>query len=179
MIVMNNLLDVDTFVTKSLNQPSTYFYYQLESLIDLPIQEVKTYLKEEDPFEQENALFQEASSLMKKLENNKIGLFEKLFGFESEQKKAHKQLLILQDDLQTTMTQLKQAHQKINESSNNIKNILNFLYRLKNKVNKREHSNEIDAKIVLLEGYELSLHLKLTNLLEKRKLYNLLLLKLL
>lgn len=154
---MDNVLDIDTFVERALTHPSSYFFYLLESLIEQPVQKIREELKKSTD-----------------VEKSELEAFLKL-NWDSTQER-----LVWRDNVQTSLNRLTQEMKRIEKELKNMNNILNFLTRLRIKFlsRKEQFSKEIDAKITLLGGYELSLQLQLTNLIEQKKLYNLLLLKL-
>lgn len=173
-------MDIDTFVEKSLKSPPSYFRYLLESIVDSFVQKVRDHLKQVDILEEENSAIEETAKVLADLRKPDTTLWADLLGIELPGSNRYKQLSIIQDKLQTILNRLNIEINTLEKDIEKINQVLDYLVNLKVKfeTHKKHYSNEIDDKIVLLEGYELSLKLRYTALLERKKIYNLLLLKL-
>ena len=171
------MISVQEFITKIKQHPKNYFSYMLESLIDEQISYLYADLDSETLWGKNPTLLTEIEANLKKI-NIKNSWFTKIFTMFSPIKKEDeiykKKLRILLDDLKVEIYNLKQKIQDNKDALHSISLTLNYLQKLKNELSpNRFFIKEIDDKIILLEGYNLTLSFKEVNLLELQKVYQL------
>ena len=169
------MLSIPIFIKKAQEHPNSYFLYMLETLIDEQVIYLSNDLESKKLWDKNPTLLKELELTLKKIQQKESWLQKllKLFIPLNYIKKTHKKkLTVLLDQLNVNIYHLEQDIQKNKEIIKNITNTLNYLEQLKVGLSHNKFFiNEIDDKIIILKGYNLTLSLKEVNLLELKKVY--------
>lgn len=171
------MLNIERLIQKSVDNPK-YLSYWLESFINEKISDVRSSLQEPMIWENNLYIIEDIKSLLKnynKKQNIIKSLFYSIFAIE-ETNNIEKQLKILFDKLNTDRYKIETKYKTIKEEKKKISNMLNTLKILRIEFTKYQNNdfylNEIDDKMILIKNYYTALLLKEKNLLEIKRLYN-------
>ena len=169
------MLSVDEFINKVEKHPLSFFRYSLESIIDEYISTVRDSLNHKFLWELDSTLMSDIQTIVKNMHKRRNPLWTLLSFFlplDDKEEQNKKKLHVLLDNMNTDKYRLTMELEKNKEALESVSKSLEYLKLLKNKLDDNKFLiKEIDDKIVLIEGYELSLSLRKINFLELKKIY--------
>ncbi|CAA6825754.1 MAG: Unknown protein [uncultured Sulfurovum sp.] len=179
------MLTVEQFIEKIHKNPQSYFFYTLESIIDSKIVYIKNNLDDKTLININSTLFleiQETLEVLNKMPTWWHKLLSIFIPLDKHQAHQQKKLNILVDTLNKEIYKINTSIDKNNKALDTINEILSYLINLKEKLATTPNLEqltinnflikEIDDKIILLEGYNVTLSFKKINLLEVKKIYH-------
>jgi hypothetical protein len=171
------MLSIEKFIEKVHINPKSYFLYTLENMIDEQISYVYNKLENKDLWETNPTLFTELKETLHKI-NKKSNWFTNFFSMfipmEDHKFAQKKQLLALLDTINMDINSIQISIHENHKAIESISKMLNYLKKLKDNFILDDNEffiKEIDDKIILLKGYNLTLSFKEVNLLELKKVY--------
>jgi hypothetical protein len=178
------MLSINEFIDKVEEHPLSFFRYSLESIIDEHISMVRDSLSHRFLWELNTTLIIDIQKTVKNIHKKRNVLLKLLSFFlplDNHKEQEKKNLRILLDSINTDKYHLKIEIEKNKKALLSISQSLEYLERLKDKFLSRQENNEfyenkffikeIDDKIVLIEGYKLSLSFRKVGFLELKKVY--------
>ena len=169
------MLSVQKFIKKVQEHPNSYFLYMLETLIDEEINYISNDFESKNLWDKNPTFLTELETTLKKIQQKEswVQKLLKLFIPLNPTKKVHtKKLTVLLEQLKMNIYHLDQEIQKNKKRMKSITNTLEYLEQLKIGLSDNKFFiKEIDDKIILIKGYNLTLSLKELNLLELKKVY--------